>query len=355
MLLCLQILVCAHAAPAQENYPKASLGPVQPQAEPTVPSGTNRRVMIDVTVTDSKGMPVPGLAQQDFTLLDNKKPMPIASFEAFGNAQTPARPDTVILVVDAVNLEFRYVSYARQELDHYFRENEGHLAAPLSVFVTSDTGVSGLGEPTTNGIALADALGRYQGGLRMVGRSAGAYGADERFQMSIQMFMSILQYAAGRPGRKLIIWIGPGWPMLSGPRFNGPSQKSQRQLFEAIVRISTAMRQHQITLDSISAGFPDALTFLYQSYLKGVKSPDGADTPYLGEKVIADQSGGIVIPPSFNLPVDIGKCIDDASVFYRLSFDAGPADKPDQYHSLEVKAGKRDLKAMTNTGYYDQP
>ena len=353
-LLCLEVLALAQAAAAQIAS-KEGTGPVHVMTEPPIPSGANRRVTINVTVMDSKGMPVPGLTQQDFALFDNKKPTPITSFEAFGSAQTPARPDEVILVVDAVNLEFQYVAYTRQEMEIFLRENEGHLAAPTSIFVASDTGVSGLSEPSANGIALADALDQNQSGLRMVGKSAGIWGADERFQVSLQMFMSIVQNAAARPGRKLIIWIGPGWPLLNSVRFNEPSRKLEQQFFDAIVQISTAMRQNNITLDSISAGMPDSTTFIYQSFLKGVKSPNDADTPNLGEKVIAAQSGGIVIPPEFNLPGDIQKCIDDASVYYRLSFDAPPADKPNQFHSLEVKVGGRKLETHTNVGYYDQP
>ncbi|MGH9599697.1 MAG: VWA domain-containing protein [Terracidiphilus sp.] len=355
MLLCLPILAFTLAATAQETFPKAGVGAVPPAAEPPTPSGANRRVTIDVTVTDSRRMPVAGLSRQDFTLLDNKKPVNIVSFEAFGSAQTPARPDEVILVVDAVNLKFLYVAYTRQELEKFFRQNEGRLDEPLSIFVTSDTGVSGMRAPSTNGNAVADALDRFQGGLRLVGRSAGVYGAGERFEMSVRMFMSIVQIAARQPGRKLIVWIGRGWPMLGGPGFDSPSEGLQRQYFAAIVRLSTVMRQNKITLDSISAGLPDSFTFLYQSYLKGVKSPRYADSANLDEKVIAVQSGGIVLPPQFNLPGDIQKCIDDASVFYRLSFDAPPAEKPNEYHALGVKIAGRGLKALTNTGYYDEP
>lgn len=352
-LFCLQILVCAHPAAAQANVPTA--GPVQPAAEPPIPSGANRRVSIDVAVADKKGMPVPGLAQQDFTLLDNKKPASILSFQAFGSAQTPARPDEVILVVDAVNLEFRYVAYARQALDTFFRQNEGHLAEPVSIFVTTDRGVSGLSTPSTDGNALAAAFDGFQNGLRMIGNAAGAWGASERFQLSLQMFMNVVQNTAKHPGRKLIIWIGPGWPLLDGPAFNSLSAREERQLFGAIVQISTALRQNHITLDSISAGFPNSFTFLYQSFLKGVKSPNQAVPSDLAEKVIAVQSGGIALPPRFDLPGDIQRCIDGASVFYRLSFDAPPAEKPDQYHSLEVKIDRANLKAFTSTGYYDQP
>ncbi len=351
--LCLPVLGFAPCASAQ--YPKPSLGPVPPAAASSAPSGGNRRVTLDVSVADDKGNPIPGLAEQDFTLLDDKKPVKLLSFQAFGTAQTPARPDEVIVVVDTINLEFRYVAYMRQELNKFYRMNEGRLGEPQVLYFVSDTGISGLPSPTTDGNALASALDNYQNSLRPINNSAGIYGADERFQMSFQRFLDIVNSLTAQPGRKLIVWIGPGWPMLGGPAFNSPPPKLARRYFDAVVHVSTVMRQNHIVLDSVSAGLPDPDTFYYESFLKGVKSPYQADSVNLGEKVIAVQSGGIVIPPDFNVSGHIAQCIDTASVYYQLSFDAPPTEKPDQYHSLEVKIDRHGLKAYTSTGYYDQP
>jgi len=354
LLVCLPLLLIAPPAAAQSTLPPSQSGSAPLPASSTAPSNSGR-LTIDVSVIDAKGAPVPGLTQSDFTLLDDRKPVPIASFQAFGGAQSPARPDEVAVVLDAVNLEFRYVGYARQQLDKFFRANEGRLSQPMSLFVTSDRGVTGLPQPTANGVAIADALDSAQIGLRFVGRSAGLYGADERFEMSLRMFMQIAQTLAQQPGRKLIVWIGPGWPLLNFVGLNAPSPQTAQQYFDAIVRISTVMRQNHITLDSISAGFPNALTFEYESFLKGVKSPDQANAGNLGEKVIAVESGGIVFAPEFDLPGDLQRCIDDASIFYRISFVPPPADKPDQYHSLEVRPARRGLKVLASTGYYGQP
>ena len=117
----------------------------------------------------------------------------------------------------------------------------------------------------------------------------------------------------------------------------------------------TEMRQDQVTLDSVSTGMPNQTTYDYEAFLKGVKSPNEASAGNLAEKVIAVQSGGIVIPPDSNLQGNIGKCIDISSVVYRITFNAPAADKPGRYHTLAVKIDRRGVKAYTNTGYYDQP
>jgi hypothetical protein len=96
-------------------------------------------------------------------------------------------------------------------------------------------------------------------------------------------------------------------------------------------------------------------TELYGSYLKGVKTADGAYPPNLDLKVLAVQSGGRVLGPGDNITEQIDRCIEDAQAYYRLSFDPPPADGPNEYHDLKVQIDKPKLTARTSTGYYNQP
>src|SRR5271163_4115464 len=75
------------------------------------PASADRHIMLDVVVTDKSGRPVPGLQQQDFTLLDNKQPQKILSFEAVQGGADP--PVEVLLVVDEVNTNFTNVAFER--------------------------------------------------------------------------------------------------------------------------------------------------------------------------------------------------------------------------------------------------
>jgi hypothetical protein len=52
-------------------------------------------------------------------------------------------------------------------------------------------------------------------------------------------------YEAAQPGRKLMIWFSPGWPMLSGPHVE-LTDKSERQLFDSVV--SDKLRLARLTL-----------------------------------------------------------------------------------------------------------
>src|SRR5271157_354515 len=100
----------------------------------------NRHMTLDVVVTDKSGRPVPGLEQQDFTLLDNKQPQKILSFRAVeGGTATADPPVEVILLMDEVNTAFTNVATERNEILRFLRRNGVALAQPVSIAFLSDS------------------------------------------------------------------------------------------------------------------------------------------------------------------------------------------------------------------------
>ena len=69
-------------------------------------------------VADKSGKPVPGLQQQDFTLLDNKQPQKIVSFQAGTMADPPVE---AILVVDEANTCDSDVGLERLQIDKFLK------------------------------------------------------------------------------------------------------------------------------------------------------------------------------------------------------------------------------------------
>jgi hypothetical protein len=49
------------------------------------------------------------------------------------------------------------------------------------------------------------------------------------------------------------------------------------------------------------------------------------------------------------------KAMADTSAYYQLSFDAPPAEHPDEYHHLQVQLNNSNLVGRTLQGYYAQP
>jgi len=342
-------------APATEA-PAPQAPPLNPRPAYTpAPAPQEGRIHLDVVVTDKSGKPVSGLELKDFALKDNSLPAKILSFHATGAAlEKDSHPAELVILLDAVNLGFQTVARMREQIADFLRQNGGHLAQPVSIFVFTNDGIKVLLQPSMDGNTLAAQLDKTDAGLRVIGRSAGANGAIERYELSLKWLTAVARSEAKRPGRKLLIWAGPGWPLLDRPGIE-TSSKGAKQLFEGIVDLSTTLREANMTLYSVNLGMPGLGTFLYQDFVKGVRTAEKAVPSDLNLKVIATQTGGLVIPPDNDLASQIAKCAQDASAFYTLSFDPPPADKANEYHDLKVEIDQPGLTARTSTGYYNQP
>jgi len=318
---------------------------------------SDRQITLDVVVTDKSGKPVSGLEQQDFTLLDNKQPQKILSFEA-ATARTTDPPVEVTLLVDEVNAPFTSVSFARAQIEKYLQRDNGALSVPVSLAVLTDQGLQIGRVSSREGKDLVAELDQSQTGLRSITRDQGVYGAGDRLGISLNALAQLAAYQTPRPGRKLVIWISPGWPLLTGPRIE-LSNKDQQGIFGRIVALSDALRRARITLYSIDPlGTADAggtQTYYYEEFVKGVKKPHQVQFGNLALQVIAIQTGGRVLNSNNDVAAEIASDVADARAFYVLTFDGLPGDGPNEYHALEIKLDKPGLKALTRTGYYAQP
>lgn len=258
----------------------------QPQQQSLLLEPTGA-ITLDVVVTPKSGQPVTGLQQQDFTLLDNKAAQPIISFQAIDGRQAPIE---VILVVDAVNTGQQNVAYEREQIEKFLRADGGHLAYPTTLAVFGDAGTQVQDGFSTDGNALSAALEKYTIALRFITRASGFNGADERYQLSLNALQELAVREASRPGRKIILWVSPGWPLLSAPGVD-LSAKQQESLFAHIVSLSAILLQGRITLYSVDPlGTADAgglRTVYWESFLKGIRKPNQALPGNLALEVIA--------------------------------------------------------------------
>jgi VWFA-related protein len=323
--------------------------------------GANRDIALDVVVTNKAGKPVSGLQPQDFTLLDNKKPVKIVSIRAVESRTAASDPVEVILFVDGVNTSFADVAIEEQAVEAFLKKNSGQLPGPTSIVLLSTTAAAMANTSSRDGNALIAALNQGRSGQLIAGGVHGYYGIDGSQQLSLYTLNRLADFEAAKPGRKLLIWISPGWPLLSGPDVasEGLSSKEQQELFTSIVAFSDKLRQARIALYDIDpSGLADADelgTSFYGQFTKGVKSARQVQIGNLGLQVLAEQSGGRVLNSSNDVAGEIATCLADASAYYVLSFEGLAADGPNDYHALEIKIGKPGLTARARTGYYAQP
>ena len=299
--------------------------------------------------------PDPGdLSQTDLQLLDNKVPKALISFKRVTQSEEPVH---VILAIDAVNIGFTRVAYARAQVQKFLRAREGKLAFPTTFVVVSDKSTEIQKEFSTDGNALSEALGKYDIGLRIVRRDSGFWGADERVGISLNAFRALTEYAATIPGRKLLIWVSPGWPLLSGVRVD-LDMKQQQRVFADVVAFSKALQQADLTLYNVNPLGPEEGLLradFYESFLKGVSKPSQTDIADLSLQVLAVQSGGLATTNSSDVAGNIEKCLADARSWYELTFPLSTAEHANEYHHLDVKATRPGVTLRTRDGYYTQP
>jgi VWFA-related protein len=317
---------------------------------------SERHITLDVEVTDSAEKPVKDLKQTDFTVLDNGKQQAISSFREFdGEMALPLAQ--VVLVVDTMNASVQDVVIARQGVDKFLRQDNGHLTLPVSIAFLTEKGAK-VSNPSKDGNALADDLGKLQTPMRVHGFAQGINGATDRQQHSISALQTLATFEGQKPGRKLVIWVGSGWPLLSGSSDIG--EQERRRYFDWIVNLTTSLRKAHITLYSVAPLnlMPETAqnAFLYKSYLKGVENPRQADSQNLALQVLATHSGGQVLSKSGNLSAQLARCIADATSYYEISFESSEdTGQAVAYHALDVKANLPKAEVRTLTSYYAIP
>ncbi len=347
----LVLLACATVGFAQ----KPLTIPAPPREHPgNAPSGP---INFDVVVTDKAGRPIHGLQQSDFTVLDDKQSTPISSFESHDIANSPNQ-EAIFLVMDDVNADFDEISLERTQIETFLRGDGGHLAVPVAVFILGDNGLDQVTSVSSDGNHLADVLHARQGQLRQLRRSAGFWGAAERLDICMRALDQFTNYVGQVPGRKLAIWISPGWPIFDNPNVMVSSHE-QTQIFRTVVAFSNELRQADVILYSIDPLGPlDAAsgrTFLWQNFTKPVLKASKADPGDLALQVLVQHSGGKVFLGSNDITSEIRKSAEDALGWYTLTFNPQPSTETDTWHNVEVKVDKPDVVVRTRNGYYAQP
>lgn len=352
-LLWLAFVVGVCAVPA---FGQPLPAPKVPMPEAAAP--VSGPITLNVVVTDKAGHPIQGLQKSDFTLLDNDQPTEIRSFAAHDASQPNTAPEAVFLIIDEVNTGFGTVSIEREQIENFLRRDGGHLPVQMAIFILSDNGLSQLTSVSNDGNSLADVLHSKNGELRTLGRATGFYGGADRLDLSLHGVSLLTNYLARAQGRKLVIWISPGWWTFNNPNVI-VSDKQQKTFFSMVVAYTTAMRNADVTLYAVDPrGTSDAgslFSFTWESFLKPVRRPGQAQPGNLALQVMAQHSGGRVLQGSNDVTGEIAACAEDASAWYTITFDPQRADQADTWHDIQVKVNKPGAKVRTRNGYYAQP
>jgi VWFA-related protein len=352
VVLLLVLLACTPRISARQNHSAANPGD---------------RIYLDVVVSPKSGRPIDGLQKPDFTILDNDVPQTITSFEAVDGRR--ARIE-VILVFDAVNIASREAAIVYQEIEKFLKSDGGRLTYPTAVAILTHNGLQRELDFSQDGNAISAVLGKHPIALRSISENSARGGGAARFEISFQAFAQILDAERERPGRKVVLWVSPGWPPLFGleKEHDAKLRQLQEQVFGNIVEVSTQLRQGQITvfsldpsaLGDLEMGLTDPPTIHLRPsdrYLSpaGAYKPSDVGPGALTLETIAMQSGGGALHPGNDVASALRKCLADTAAYYEMSFDPAITSQPNEYHRLEIHVRKPGLVARTRQGFYSRP
>jgi len=337
--------------PQQKSLPKEPVLKLRPPPKPGEVHDPPGRIRLDVTVTNAAGIPVAGLGEPEFQLLDNGRPQKIVSLRASDSDVDGAGYRTsILLVIDAVNAGATDISSLRADAEQFLRQNGGHLAQPVTVLVLTDTAYHVLGRSSLDGNALAQAVHDFKLDPRT--NRAAAIGVVQRYQVSLRAISILADREVDVPGRKMMIWMGPGWPVLPDSQSSYDTHV-HTQNFDALAMLTNQLREGRMVLCSAGGG-PETLV---REFLRPVKSEWEMAPGNLALQVIAVHSGGNTFGAAKNGRVVemANACMRQVGAFYSLVFDAPASAKVFTYHALKVTVAKPGLTVHTNAGYYSEP
>ena len=322
-----------------------------------VSAGQPQTIHLDVLVKDkNSGKLLSGLPAQAFTVMDNGQP---AKLESFKPVDPDANPDAVqvLIVMDMINASANAMAWGREQLSEFLQHDGGSLHHRTSIAAITEDGPIVMNGFSTDGNQLQAEFRTFATHVRLVTQAAGWIGLEQLWDQSLAQFNEILAREFALPGRKLVLFISPGWPMMGGIG-STETVKERRSDFGMIMGMTNSIRDARTAIyliDPIELGGNDTGNhnpFYYQDFLKPMTNPSDATYPYLGLGVFATHSGGQVLVTGKDIAGEIDSAMRDAGAYYELTYPAPPAGGPNQYHAINVRTNQPGASVQTLAGYY---
>jgi VWFA-related protein len=340
-------------------------------------------IRVDVEVSGANGKSDAELTRGDFRVFDDGHPQEIVAFQSPADQQ----PLRIVLLIDALGLPEDLVAFEHNEVAKYLRQaailprpdRRGLSRFWVRIYCLEDSGFYLVGTSTDDGRALAEDFDSRRGFIPLFGPRHRPFGkgdavVDDTYTTSpsltaLRAIGTIAANENGVPGKKLLLWVGPGlleppnsWAgsgqYLDNRELNAAANRLMKHgtSFDELYWIMTLLRQARVSVYAFSLG-ENENDANADAWKKFPGSPPSSETigMDLYKKVLAVRSGGRVLPPDRDLPGQIAKCIADTGRFYSLTFDPPATTQDNDFHFLSVKLSDAKLTAETVKGYFDEP
>jgi len=326
----------------------------------------NRLLDFTVVAVDDRGQPVNDLTSSEFQVTDAGKHQQIAFFRHNDDKlrQTPASgpnefsnrtgvmvPHVTLVLFDLLNEKFATRGVSANQIIHDLGPVES--ADGLYLYLLTLDGrtfaVHGLAGPegqTREGNEVPwtrQIKPLLDGALRDVLRFRPVDIAEDvniRVQVTLNALDSIALQLSMFPGRKNVVWVTNGVPMVLGPHRSDTGDyvdftPQLRQLAEVFDRYETAIYPVQ----QIMLGSPDS-----------VGGGDGIESRATLEE-LAGLTGG---RPSTgkDIAAAVRQAVTDVRTSYQLGYYAQPRNWDGKFHRLRITCTRKGVRIQARSGYY---
>ena len=362
----------------------------QPPSDTQTLHVTSRLVILDVTVTDAKGHFISGLDKSNFTVLEDKTPQTIRSFESSAVHAMPAgsagkmvvrsshdleligNAPLNIIVMDERNTPFRDVAYARQMVERYLMTQPEVLPSPtLFVSTSALNRFNVLHDYTQSRAELIEALHKHrnEGDVTSLNTLPGTKAAAAPVGLNevVAPLVELADSVRGLPGRKNIIWIGYGYPPVPTEHLN----KQQAELVKTMLHdVTDRLLRARVTLNILDPEgtvhhdisqtdviYQDVAARMVDADALGSSASYGVEFgPYSGAfsfDKFATASGGRIIEGRNDLDVQVAQVAQDGAKYYTLSYTpTSDVETSQNFRKIHIVMKDPTMVARTREGYF---
>jgi VWFA-related protein len=350
-----------------------------------------RLIQVTVVAEDGNGNPVSDLKKEDFTLRDNGQAQrisffaeqnsfasqpstiaarPLASANFFSNhvENSPSGANSVtILLFDALNTQFKDLSYARTRVINFLEHMQPqdqvalYVLTPSTLYVMHDftndsatlvrlmggtpeksstTSTANAPQPGPNDVkieklisdTLSEANSFYKGQ------------PINRVETTSNAMLQIARNTENIPGRKNLVWISGGFPLWMGYAIPLNPREDGLDFTES--------------LSSTAKQLGDADVAVYPVDARGLIGPRGGRpvSPNMDAMVlIANGTGGKPLYNTNDIASSIRKAVDDSRVSYVLGFYPTNNNWDAKFRELSIKVARPGVHLRYKTGYFSIP
>jgi VWFA-related protein len=364
--------------------------------QPPVFRTSTRLIQVSVVVHDDRKKPIEGLRAEDFQLLEDGKPRPVAFFSVQGKAPTDAASaaqgvftnrvqspggGVVAIIYDRLNTQVLDRQRVREAIVKYLgRVNPEDR---IGLYVLDRKGMGILHDFTRDARSLVKVLGRAQGGsgaadilaetpldhsvigdaleqeLAQFARSGEAnyrsFVQRELAFTSIEGLEAVAKHLRGVPGRKNIIWISSGFP-FEFRAFQPPGNNHQEIMSRETARAARALNDTDAAVYIVDArGLVGAFATSPAANHQAFTTLDSALKPIEGLRQFAQLTGGDAFFNTNDLGGAISRAVEDSRLTYVLGYYTDEKTWDGKFRRIQVKVRRDGADVRHRAGYFAIP